>query len=151
MKIKHLSVMLLTLALLAGCVNENKVAISPNEVNKISWGFIEKQTMEGVIVYSIKLINGSDSVIKQNNVFVSYPIITTTNVIKSNEYKVEVKGNKLDIQPGETITLKAFMPLEGMGDKSLLRIDDPRIQINGYLDKVDNNHKFSNGGYLYRE
>lgn len=151
MNFKNLSIILLSLLLLSGCSNENKEAISTNDVQKISWELIKEQTMDGVIVYTIKLINGSDFVIKQNNVFVSYPIITTTNANKSNEYKVEVKGNKLDIQPGEKITLHALMPMEGMGDKSLLRIDDPHIQINGYLDKVDNKHKFSIGGNLIRE
>ena len=150
MKTKYLSVILLILAILAGCVNENKVTISSNDVQKIRYELVKKQTLEGAIVYSIKLINGSNFVIKQNNLFISFPIKTTTNGYKGNEYKVEVKGNKLDIQPGEKITLDAFMPFEGMGDKSMLGIENPMIQINGYLDSVDNKHHFSIGGDLIK-
>ncbi|NRD78517.1 hypothetical protein HPT25_14215 [Bacillus sp. BRMEA1] len=106
--------------------------------------------MEGAIVYYIKLTNDSDFVIKQNNVFISFPIKVGQGGYKGNAYKVEAKGNKLDIQPGEEITLNAFMPFEGLGDKSLLRIDNPSIQINGYLDKLDNEHKFISGEDLIK-
>jgi hypothetical protein len=40
------------------------------------------------------------------------------------------------------------MPFEGIGDKSLLGIDNPSIQIIGYLDNIENKHKFSIRGDL---
>jgi hypothetical protein len=151
LKIKYISIFLLALALLVGCDNENKEEISTNDVQKIKFELIKKQTLEGVNSYSIKLINDSDFVIKQNNVFVYYPIKINTDSSKGNEYKVEAKGNKLDIQPREKIILNVLMPFEGMGDQSLLRIDNPSIQINGYLGKIDNKHKFSIGGDLIKK
>ena len=150
LKIKFLSTMLLGFVLLVGCVNENKVAISTNDSEKIKLELIEKQTMKEGISYSIKLINDSDFVIRQNNVFVSYPIKIKTDAFKGNEYKVEAKGNKLDIQPGEKITLNVFMPFEGMGDKSLLGLDNPNIQIKGYLHTIDEEHHFTTGGSLIK-
>lgn len=53
------------------------------------------------MVYTIKLSNDSDFVIRQNNVYVSFPIKTGEMGFKENEYKVEADGNKLNIQPGK--------------------------------------------------
>lgn len=147
MKIKYLHIFLLTFVLLAGCVNE-KAAISTIDLEKIKLVLIKKQTLKEGIIYSIKLINDSDFVIRQNNVFVSFPIKVSQGAYKGNKYKVEAEGNKLDIQPGEKVTLDVFMPFEGIGDKSLLGIDNPSIQLIGYLDSIDNKHKFSIGGDL---
>lgn len=136
---------------MTGCVKENKVPVSTNHLEKIKLELINKQTSKEGILYSIKLINGTDFVIKQNNVFVSFPIKTSQSSYKGNAYKVEARGNKLDIRPGEKITLDVFMPFEGIGDKSLLGIDNPSIQLIGYLEKVDNKHKFSIGGALIKD
>ncbi|MFJ7941854.1 hypothetical protein ACIQYG_25835 [Peribacillus sp. NPDC096622] len=148
MKFKLLSSFILILVLLAGCVSEKKYTL--NDIRKIKLELIEKKTLEEGISYSIKLINGSDYVIKQNNVFVSFPIKHGESAYKGNEYKVEAKGNKLDIQPGEKITLNVFMPFEGMGDKSMLGIDNPSIQLIGYMETVDNKQQFSTGGDLIK-
>ena len=150
MKAKYLSIILLTFVLLVGCVNQNKAAVSTKDYEKIKLELIKKQTSKEGILYSIKLINASDFVIKQNNVYVYFPIKTSQLSYKGNEYKVEATGNKLDIQPGEEVTLYVFMPFEGIGDKSLLGVDTPIIQLKGYLDSVDNKHKFSIGGDLIK-
>lgn len=150
LKIKYLSLILLTFIIMTGCVKENKVAVSTKHLEKIKLELIKKQTSKEGILYYIKLINGSDFVIKQSNVFVSFPIKISQSGYKGNEYKVEAKGNKLDIKPGEKITLDVFMPFEGIGDKSLLGIDNPSIQLIGYLESVDNKHKFSIGGDLIK-
>jgi hypothetical protein len=148
LKNKYLALVLLTFILIAGCAKDNKVAVSPTDLNNIKLELIKKQTLKEGILYSIKLINGSDFIIKQNNVFVSFPIKISQTSYKGNKYKVEAKGNKLDINPGEKITLNVFMPFEGIGDKSLLRMDNPSVQLNGYIESVDNKHKFSIGGDL---
>lgn len=148
MKLKLLSSFILISVLLAGCVNEKKFTI--NDMEKVNLELIEQKTLEEGISYSIKLINDSDYVIKQNNVFVSFPIKKDESAYKGNDYKVEAKGNKLDIQPGENITLNVFMPFEGIGDKSLLGIDNPSIQLMGYMETVDDKHQFSIGGDLIK-
>lgn len=151
MKIKYLSIVLLTLSLLTGCANKNSKEISTEDLQKIKYELIKKQTLNGAISYSIALINSSDFVIKQNNVFISYPIKIKEGIYKGNDYKVEALGNKLDIQPGEKITLNVFMSFEGIGDKSLLGIENPSIQITGYLGNMDNKHKFTIGGDLIKK
>ncbi|WP_370049025.1 hypothetical protein [Lysinibacillus sp. RC79] len=149
MKFKLLSSCIFILVLLAGCDSEKEFTI--NAIQKVKLELIEKETLKEGISYSIKLINDSDYVIKQNNVFVSFMIKEGENAYKGNEYKVEARGNKLDIQPGEKVILNVFMPFEGMGDKSLLGIDNPSIQLNGYMETVDDKHHFSTGGALIKD
>ena len=145
MNLKLVTSFILTL-LLAGCVSEKNSTV--DDMGKIELELIEQKTLEEGISYSIKLTNGSDSIIKQNTVFVSFPIKIDENGYKGNQYTVEAKGNKLDIKSGEKITLDVFMPFEGIGDKSLLGIDHPHIQLKGYLDTVDDEHHFTIGGSL---
>lgn len=44
-----------------------------------------------------------------------------------------------------------YMPFKGLGDLSLYGIESPHIKINGYVDRIDNEHRFSIGGGLIRE
>lgn len=149
MKMKLLFTSLLILVLLSGCVSEK--AFTTNDIEKIKLALMKTETFENGISYTIQLKNDSDLVIKQNNVFVSYPIKHGESGLKGNQYTVEADGNKLDIQPGEKITLHVFMPFEGMGDQSLLGIDNPNIQLKGYIETVDNEHQFSTGGSLIKD
>jgi len=149
MKMKLLCTSLLILVLLSGCVSEK--TFTTNDIEKIKLALMKTETFENGISYTIQLKNDSDLVIKQNNVFVSYPIKHGESGLKGNQYTVEADGNKLDIQPGEKITLHVFMPFEGMGDQSLLGIDNPNIQLKGFIETVDNEHQFSTGGSLIKE
>lgn len=148
LKIKHLLIALLTFVLFTGCVNENKASVSTNDYKKIRIELVKKEAIKEGNLYTLKLINNSDFVIKQNNVFVTYPLKINENAYKGNEYKVEAKGNKLDIQPGEKITLSVFMPFEGLGDKTMFALDNPSYQLKGFLENVDSKHHFSVGGDL---
>ncbi|MFF3025372.1 hypothetical protein ACFVRR_22470 [Gottfriedia sp. NPDC057948] len=148
MKIKHLFILLLTFVLLTGCVNEKEVTVSTNDFEKIRVELVKKEAIKEGNLYTLKLINSSYFVIKQNNVFVTYPLKINENAYKGNGYKVEAKGNKLDIQPGEKITLIVFMPFEGLGDKNLFALDNPSYQLKGFLENVDSKHQFSVGGDL---
>lgn len=57
------------LIVLAGCDSEKEFTL--NDIQKVKLELIEKETLKEGLSYSIKLINDSDYVIKQNNVFVS--------------------------------------------------------------------------------
>ncbi|WP_427107628.1 hypothetical protein [Lysinibacillus xylanilyticus] len=110
MNFKLLSSFILALVLLVGCVSKQNITV--NDMENIELELIEQQKFEEGISYSIKLTNGSDYVIKQNTVFVSFPIKQGESAFKGNEYTVEAKGNKLDIQPGEKITLNVLCHLK---------------------------------------
>ena len=148
MKLKALIAFLLVVTLLFGCTNQEQ-AWTLDDVNQIKIELIEKESRENGTNYSIRLKNDSDFVIKYNNVYLYYPIKSdNNNSQKENHYKVLATGNKLNIQPGEEVLLRAFMPFEGLGDKSSLAMNEPAYKFIGYWEKVDEPHLFSKAGSL---
>ena len=148
MKIKLFFLMLLTFTFLISCSNQ-KATKEPYSDIKLE--LIKEQKLDKGISYEIKLINNSNAVLKQNNVYVYYPIEKRENVYGNNPYKVEAEGNKLDIKPGEKVTLNVFMPLLGIQDQSNIETKKPVIQLKGYLDEVNNENRFSIGGDLHKD
>jgi len=148
MKIKLFFLMLLTFTFLISCSNQKATKESYSD---IKLELIKEQKLDKGISYKIKLINNSNAVLKQNNVYVYYPIEKRENVYGNNSYKVEAEGNKLDIKPGEKVTLNVFMPLQGIQNQSNIEIKKPVIQLKGYLNKVNNENRFSIGGDLHKD
>ncbi|KQU25083.1 hypothetical protein [Priestia megaterium] len=148
MKIKLFFLMLLTFTFLISCSNQ-KATKEPYSDIKLE--LIKEQKLDKGISYEIKLINNSNAVLKQNNVYVYYPIEKRENVYGNNPYKVEAEGNKLDIKPGEKVTLNVFMPLQGIQNQSNIETKKPVIQLKGYLDEVNNENRFSIGGDLHKD
>jgi len=148
MKIKLFFLMLLTFTFLISCSNQ-KATKEPYRDIKLE--LIKEQKLDKGISYEIKLINNSNEVLKQNNVYVYYPIEKRENVYGNNPYKVEAEGNKLDIKPGEKVTLNVFMPLQGIPNQSNIETKKPVIQLKGYLDEVNNENRFSIGGDLHKD
>lgn len=132
---------LLLLILLIGCVDKDK-DFTTSDLKKITIELDNQESLDDGTSYSLKLVNKSDYTIKQNNVFMSYPL-KQNNGYTGNEYKVEAEGNKLDIKPGEEIELKVFAPFKGVGDKDSLSFDTPNILVEGYLETVNEKSKFS--------
>lgn len=119
----------------------------PEEMDKIKLEFVSKSELPEGIGYALKLKNGSSFLIKQNTVYISYPVRNGNSGYISNKAKVEAVGNKLDIRPGEEITLNAFIPDAFDSDK----VDQHRLQyeIKGYINEVkDSNHFGQSGGDL---
>jgi len=148
MKIKLFFLMLLTFTFLISCSNQKATKESYSD---IKLELIKEQKLDKGISYKIKLINNSNAVLKQNNVYVYYPIEKREKVYGNNPYKVEAEGNKLDIKPGEKVTLNVFMPLLGIQDQSNIETKKPVIQLKGYLDEVNNENRFSIGGDLHKD
>ncbi|WP_140457132.1 hypothetical protein [Priestia megaterium] len=145
MKRKLFFVIILIFILLLGCSNEKA---STSDYSNIKLKLIKEEKVGKGIAYEVKLTNNSKSILKQNNVYVYYPIKKRANVYGNNPYKVEAEGNKLDIKPGEKVNLYIYMPLEGIQNQSLIETKKPVIQLKGYLDTVDSKHRFSMGGDL---
>lgn len=148
MKIKLFFLMLLSFTFLISCSNQ-KATKEPYSDIKLE--LIKEQKLDKGISYEIKLINNSNAVLKQNNVYVYYPIEKRENVYGNNPYKVEAEGNKLDIKPGEKVTLNVFMPLQGIQNQSNIETKKPVIQLKGYLNEVNNENRFSIGGDLHKD
>ncbi|WP_411335138.1 hypothetical protein ACK1LH_21030 (plasmid) [Metabacillus indicus] len=140
---KILGLLVLTSSLFTGCIDKDVTAnFTTSDIQKINLEISKREVLENEITYWLKLKNNSDFTIKQNNVFVSYPLILN-NGSKGNVYKVEAQGNKLDIMPGEEVVLTVSTPFQGIGDKDSISFDTPQIQVEGYLDSVNEKSKFS--------
>lgn len=97
--------------------------------------------------YSLSLKNGSSHIIKQNVIYLSYPIKNLNNS-KSNKFKIEATGNRLNIKPNETVVVSVFAPKEEYENNQSLDIDNPNIEIVGYMDEVkDETHFQKSSGY----
>lgn len=119
--------------------------MTPEDIDNIKLTIEEKIEKPHGLTYSLKLQNNSKHVIKQNNVYLSYPI-KTENGSRENEFKVEAKNNKLDIQPGEELLLTIFAPIEMYVGNDQIDINNPEIEIIGYLKEVEELKKFYKGG-----
>ncbi|HCW74500.1 MAG TPA: hypothetical protein DHM90_12710 [Clostridiaceae bacterium] len=113
----------------------------------VSIRMTDQQSMPSGTGYTVILRNMSDYIIRQKAVYISYPIRTGNN-LSMNKWKVEMTGNKLDLKPGEEITLNAFIPLEITEDSSSLDIDQPQYEISGYLGEVTATTHFTQSGEL---
>ena len=130
-----------TLLILVGCINQNEMTLE--DINRVQLEIVDTEILDDGMRYQIKLLNGSNYTIKQNIVHFTYPI-KIDNGILDNTYKVEATNNKLNIQPGEEITLNVFTPFEGIPEEDILALDQPIVSIVGYFEQVDEESKFSN-------
>lgn len=127
--------------LLVGCNNNQNLKITAKDLEDIKVELVEKEEEHNGVNYTLKLKNKSDFIIKQNNVYLSYPIKIDGGQ-KGNDFKVEAEGNKLNIDPDEEVTLYIHTPHEGLLPSNLL-IDKPKIEIKGFLEQVDKEHIFN--------
>lgn len=140
---------LLALAILfAGCSKEED-NVPLRELEKIHINVIKEQKMKQGISYELEFVNKSDLTIKQNDVFLSYPL-KIKNGYSENKFKVLAEGNKLNIKPKQKVKLTAFLPYKGT-NKEALAINEPDVKCIGYWNKVDDYHQFSFGGSLKRK
>ncbi|TVX91514.1 hypothetical protein [Cohnella terricola] len=131
---KTISLIVLLGMLITACTAEKP--IDPSELDKIKLEITERSEHPIGILYTIKLSNHSKHTIKQNNVYLSYPI-KMVNGYRGNEFKVEAKENKLDIKPNEEIILTAFTPKEEYENNDNLLITECYLEIQGYIEEVE--------------
>ncbi len=132
-------VTVLFLIILLGCRKE-VTEINDNNVN-IVVEQVSKSELPAGISYAIRLKNDSKHVIKQNNVYLYFPIVKNNGNSKSNNpMKVEAKGNKLNIQPNEEILLNVFIPIECITPES--KDIEPELEIKGYIEEVKEERHF---------
>ena len=136
---------LLIFLIVISCNNDEEV--KPHDIDNIRLELVEQKEDLNGMIYTLRIENNSNHVIIQNNVYVSFPILIE-NGTRSNEFKVESKNNKLNIKPKEEVLLTAFATKEMYEGISKIDINEPIIQINGYVDEVTElNHFHKGGGY----
>ncbi|BFI97987.1 hypothetical protein MMB68_23800 [Priestia sp. Y58] len=140
---------LLALAIVFSGCSKEEGNVPLKELEKIHINVIKEQKMKQGISYEMELVNKSDLTIKQNNVFLSYPL-KMKNGYSENKFKVLAEGNKLNIKPKQKVQLTVFLPYKGI-NKEALAIDEPDVKCIGYWNKLDDYHQFSFGGSLKQE
>lgn len=115
MKITTLLIGFLALIVLTSCgvdkESKNTKLIQNFDDNKVVVKLINTSEQNGGISYNISLKNENSSIIKQNNVFIIFPL-KSQNGTKTNPLKIEAQGNKIDISSNQEVVLKAFVPKE---------------------------------------
>jgi hypothetical protein len=142
--IKTIIPFIIAFILLITACNKN-ISIKSDEIDRIKLEVINQAEMPGGMTYSIKLTNNSSLTIIQNNVYISYPIITE-NGTKGNEFKVEGKNNKIGIKPREEIIINFFMPIEEYKGNTKIDIENYYIEIKGYVEKISEGTHFGKIG-----
>ena len=99
--------------------------------------------------YTLELKNASRYLIKQNSVYLSYPIIQGESR-QTNSCKVEATGNKIDIKPNEEVTLHVFIPCEDYKDNNKIDSNQPQFEIEGYLNEINTLTHFGKSGDLIK-
>ncbi|MFL0270154.1 hypothetical protein [Candidatus Clostridium radicumherbarum] len=106
------------------------------------------QSMPSGTAYTLVLKNTSKYLIKQNSVYLSYPIKQGNSGVMTNKCKVEATGNKIDIKPNEEVILNVFVPSENYDNNNKIDNNRPQYEIEGYLNVVSNLTHFGQSGEL---
>ncbi|RUS41957.1 hypothetical protein [Cohnella sp. AR92] len=141
-RFKPLVAILLLFLILTACRSDKSLPFTPEESDKITLEVINRAEDLNGVFYTIKLSNKSNHIIKQNNVFFSYPFKTDSGS-KGNEFMVEAKNNKLDIKPNEEVILSVFTPKEEYEGNKKILINECYLEIKGYIDQVKEENQFS--------
>lgn len=96
--------------------------------------------------YTLVLKNTSQYLIKQNSVYLSYPIKHDESGHTINKCKVEAVGNKIDIKPDEEVMLNVFIPCENYENNNKIDSNRPQFEIEGYFNEVSNLTHFQRSG-----
>ncbi|WP_142288234.1 hypothetical protein [Bacillus sp. EAC] len=119
---------------------KDQIQNKPN-VPKININLINKKRNKHNTIYTFKLYNNSTQTIKQSSVYLHYNIKLPQGV-RNNPFKVEAKGNKLNIKPDEKVTLTVTIPNESGLKTNILDINHPVIEVVGYINKISNDNLF---------
>lgn len=146
-KLRFLSffIVISIIIIISGCSKQTEKAIDSNVLDKIQIKVLNISKLNTGNGYSLKLINSSPYLIKQNSVYISYPIKSDTGSAW-NKCKVEATGNKLNIKPNEEVLLNVFIQKEVYDSNKYLDIDNPQIEFICYINDVSEMNRFNKMG-----
>lgn len=146
---KHIALLIAIAAITIvtpGCANQQQTEFDPEKMS-IQIKIVKETELPEGKAYVLKMENKSPYVIKQNSVFLSYPIISE-NVQKSNTCKVEAEGNKLDINPNESVNLNLFVNKANFESRKDLDTENPEIEFKCYINEVNEATRYEQSGSL---
>lgn len=109
--------------------------------NNVKLSFVKIEQGNNEVVYAYQITNNTPYLIKQNNVYLSFNI-KEEDVIKQNNFKVEGRGNKLNITPKETINLTFSVPKKIFDTSKSMLSEKPTLEMKLYLNEVEQNKFF---------
>ncbi|MGG4090849.1 hypothetical protein [Paenibacillus lautus] len=139
---KPVFIIFVILCLLISVSCSNKREVTTDDINNIKLELIEQKEEANGKVFTLKLHNKSSHIIVQNNVYLSFPI-KVENGIRGNDFKIEARNNKLSINPGEELLLTVFAPKEMYEGNHNIDLEDPHIEIKGFLNEVTEINQFN--------
>ncbi|MBT2762178.1 hypothetical protein [Paenibacillus sp. ISL-20] len=131
---------ILCLLISVSCSNKNEV--TPDDIDSIKLELVEQKEEANGTMFTLKLHNKSSHIIVQNNVYLSFPI-KIENGAKGNDFKIEARNNKLNIDPGEELLLTVFAPKEMYEGNHNIDLEDPHIEIKGFFNEVTEINQFN--------
>ncbi len=140
------------IALISTSCSSTKVTSLSEELDKIKLEVVTKSELPEGIAYSIRLTNDSSYLIKQNNVYISYPLRTGKNINSLNSAKIEAEGNKVDIRSGDEVILNAYIPA-GVFNSDKVDLNILQYELKGYIGEVKDINRFARLGdvFMYKE
>lgn len=129
---------LIIILLVAGCSIET---VSTKDTRKIIVTSAKYEQVDGNLLYNFTIKNNSSYSIKQNAIYFSYNI-KTKNGVKSNPFKIEAKGNKIEVKPKENVTVSVVVPKDVELPKDSWDIEHPNLEMKGFLKEVKKENHF---------
>lgn len=128
---------------------EEAIHVTFDTVDRIEIKLVSEKDMPSGRAYTIQMTNKSDLTIKQNVLYLSFPLISADGKRESTDpFKIETTGNRLDILSSDTVNLHAYIPLEAMPDEIFTEGLQPYMEIVGYFEEVTENTRFMKSGPL---
>jgi hypothetical protein len=125
------------------------IHVTFDAVNRIEIKLVSEKDMPSGRAYTIQMTNKSNMTIKQNVLYLSFPLISADGKRESTDpFKIKTTGNRLDILPSDTVNLHAYIPLEAMPDEIFTEGLQPYMEIVGYFEEVTENTRFIKSGPL---
>ncbi|GIO95980.1 hypothetical protein J14TS5_10660 [Paenibacillus lautus] len=139
---KPVFIIFVILCLLISVSCSNNREVTTDDIDNIKLELVEQREEANGKVFTLKLHNKSSHIIVQNNVYLSFPI-KIENGAKGNDFKIEARNNKLNINPEEELLLTVFAPKEMYEGNHNIDLEDPHIEIKGFFNEVTEINQFN--------
>lgn len=139
---KPVFIIFVILCLLISVSCSNNREVTTDDIDNIKLELVEQKEEANGKVFTLKLHNKSSHIIVQNNVYLSFPI-KIENGAKGNDFKIEARNNKLNINPEEELLLTVFAPKEMYEGNHNIDLEDPHIEIKGFFNEVTEINQFN--------
>lgn len=145
--IRKIGCALMIFIVLSGC--KSTTHFQPGDVDQIKIDLVDRSEQPSGTAYTFKLSNHSNYEVVQNDLYLSYPMISNQGLQRqSNKAKVEATGNKLHIKPGDELMLFFFYPKQDFEGNPNLDPGHPELEFKGYIGTLaEENHFSKSGGF----